>query len=242
MDRKHIKFSVDAQEYQKLLKEENEELKEKIICLESDACNEVSQAQFDDAMEDKDIEIKKLQEENEELKKNEGWWRHEIVKLLGWDEKEGAKWNSPYEHDVKVRDIFETLEGYIFAVRGGNQHDCETGEVNGYSPSLKQIKKENEKLNIKLKNSAKITKFVQKKVEKLKEENEELKKDIFTQHAEYGTFTDIKKIDVLRKQYMDFYNCLDQDDLKGLGLMNGEPLEHRDYIFYLQDKLAGRWE
>tara|TARA_R110002020_G_scaffold234429_1_gene446466 strand:+ start:546 stop:1250 length:705 start_codon:yes stop_codon:yes gene_type:complete len=201
MDRKHIKFSVDAQEYQKLLKEENEELKEKIICLESDACNEVSQAQFDDAMEDKDIEIKKLkeiiiglgpqgsylisaeaevkklQEENEELKKNEGWWRHEIVKLLGWDEKEGAKWNSPYEHDVKVRDIFETLEGYIFAVRGGNQHDCETGEVNGYSPSLKQIKKENEKLNIKLKNSAKITKFVQKKVEKLKEENEELKKE-----------------------------------------------------------------
>ena len=70
MDRKHIKFSVDAQEYQKLLKEENEELKEKIICLESDACNEVSQAQFDDAMEDKDIEIKKLQEENEELKKD----------------------------------------------------------------------------------------------------------------------------------------------------------------------------
>ena len=62
MDRKHIKFSVDAQEYQKLLKEENEELKEKIICLESDACNEVSQAQFDDAMEDKDIEIKKLKE------------------------------------------------------------------------------------------------------------------------------------------------------------------------------------
>ena len=213
MDRKHIKFSVDAQEYQKLLKEENEELKEKIICLESDACNEVSQAQFDDAMEDKDIEIKKLQEENEELKKevdeqldlnearsveyhmfktaefdrvreeneklkkNEGWWRHEIVKLLGWDEKEGAKWNSPYEHDVKVRDIFETLEGYIFAVRGGNHHDCETGEVNGYSPSLKQIKKENEKLNIKLKNSAKITKFVQKKVDKLKEENEELKKE-----------------------------------------------------------------
>ena len=282
---------------------EIKELKKKVAYLEKD--NEVGQEAFRDMIKMKE-ENEKLKKENEELKKNEGWWRHEIVKLLGWDEKEGAKWNSPYEHDVKVRDIFETLEGYIFAVRGGNQHDCETGEVNGYSPSLKQIKKENEKLNIKLKNSAKITKFVQKKVDKLKKELERtekeknnhkkfvdifeermgvinnnyccghepqynipmdeiderlkikdnidlalgplfkiikhLKKDIFTQHAEYGTLTDIKKIDVLRKQYMDFYNCLDQDDLKGLGLMNGEPLEHRDYIFYLQDKLAGKWE
>ena len=141
------------------LQEENEKLKEKIICLESDACNEVSQAQFDDAMEDKDIEIKKLKE---------------IIIGLG---PQGS---------------------YLISAEA--------------------------------------------EVKKLQEENEELKEEIFTQHAEYGTFTDIKKIDVLRKQYMDFYNCLDQDDLKGLGLMNGEPLEHRDYIFYLQDKLAGKWE
>ena len=100
MDRKHIKFSVDAQEYQKLLKEENEELKEKIICLESDACNEVSQAQFDDAMEDKDIEIKKLQETIKILEDiHSGDMK--IVKML----KE--KWNEEQEENKKLKEEFD---------------------------------------------------------------------------------------------------------------------------------------
>ncbi len=59
MDRKHIKFSVDAQEYQKLLKEENEELKKKVAYLEKD--NEVGQEAFRDMI--------KMKEENEKLKK-----------------------------------------------------------------------------------------------------------------------------------------------------------------------------
>jgi len=42
------------------LKKENDELKEKITCLESDSHNEVSQAEFDDAIDERDEEIKKL--------------------------------------------------------------------------------------------------------------------------------------------------------------------------------------
>jgi len=38
----------------------NEELQEKITCLESDSMNEVSQAEFDDMVEEKDAEIKRL--------------------------------------------------------------------------------------------------------------------------------------------------------------------------------------
>ena len=38
----------------------NEELQEQITCLESDSMNEVSQAEFDDMVEEKDDEIKRL--------------------------------------------------------------------------------------------------------------------------------------------------------------------------------------
>ena len=127
-------------------------------------------------------ENEKLKKENEELKENEGWWRHQIVKTLGWDEKEGAKWNAPYEHDVKVRDIFETIEDYIYLVRGGDKHDPETGEVIGNTPSLKEIKEENEKLTKELElrdcgsKEEAIARGLMEENEKLKEEVE-LKKD-----------------------------------------------------------------
>jgi hypothetical protein len=48
------------------LKEENETLEERNVCLESDNMNEVSQTEFDDAIEDKDEEIKKLKAKLEE--------------------------------------------------------------------------------------------------------------------------------------------------------------------------------
>lgn len=38
----------------------NEELQEQITCLESDSMNEVSQAEFEDMVEEKDDEIKRL--------------------------------------------------------------------------------------------------------------------------------------------------------------------------------------
>ena len=59
MDRKHIKFSVDAQEYQKL-QEENKKLKEIIIGLGPQGSYLISA----------EAEVKKLQEENESLKKD----------------------------------------------------------------------------------------------------------------------------------------------------------------------------
>ena len=122
-------------------------------------------------------ENEKLKKENEELKENEGWWRHQIVKTLGWDEKEGAKWNAPYEHDVKVRDIFETIEDYIYLVRGGDKHDPETGEVIGNTPSLKEIKEENEKLTkeLELRDCGSKEEAIARG---LMEENEELKAEV----------------------------------------------------------------
>jgi len=51
--------------YLKQITEENEELKEKIICLKSDSYNQVSQAEFDDMQEDLEAEIKKLKEERD---------------------------------------------------------------------------------------------------------------------------------------------------------------------------------
>jgi len=46
---------------------EVDKLKEEITCKESDSHNEVSQSEFDDAIEDKDEEIKELQKENNKL-------------------------------------------------------------------------------------------------------------------------------------------------------------------------------
>ena len=47
---------------------ENEELKEKIICLESDSHNEISMTEYEDMKEELEEEISELKEENEELK------------------------------------------------------------------------------------------------------------------------------------------------------------------------------
>ena len=37
------------------------------------------------------------------------------------------------------------------------------------------------------------------------------------------------------KQLGDYYNCLDKDELDGLAMLEGSPLEHSDYIRYLND-------
>ena len=133
-------------------------------------------------------ENEKLKKENEELKENEGWWRHQIVKTLGWDEKEGAKWNAPYEHDVKVRDIFETIEDYIYLVRGGDKHDPETGEVIGNTPSLKEIKEENEELKtevVKWRVAHQIGDEIPLMIEKLKKKIEKQDEIILIKDHEY---------------------------------------------------------
>ena len=133
-------------------------------------------------------ENEKLKKENEELKENEGWWRHQIVKTLGWDEKEGAKWNAPYEHDVKVRDIFETIEDYIYLVRGGDKHDPETGEVIGNTPSLKEIKEENEELKaevVKWRGAHQIGAEIPLMIEKLKKKIEKQDEIILIKDHEY---------------------------------------------------------
>lgn len=133
-------------------------------------------------------ENEKLKKENEELKENEGWWRHQIVKTLGWDEKEGAKWNAPYEHDVKVRDIFETIEDYIYLVRGGDKHDPETGEVIGNTPSLKEIKEENEELKaevVKWRVAHQIGAEIPLMIEKLKKKIEKQDEIILIKDHEY---------------------------------------------------------
>jgi len=148
-------------------------------------------------------ENEKLKKENEELKENEGWWRHEIVKTLGWDEKEGAKWNAPYEHDVKVRDIFETIEDYIYLVRGGDKHDPETGEVIGNTPSLKEIKEENEELKaevVKWRVAHQIGAEIPLMIEKLKKKIEKQDEIILIKDHEY---------DELNKKKWDYEDVIE---------------------------------
>ncbi len=72
-------------------------------------------------LEDLEHKIKNKVDENNE------WWKKELMKLLGWDEDEGAKWNSPFNFDVKVRDIMEELEGRLNP--SNEERDPETGEV-----------------------------------------------------------------------------------------------------------------
>ena len=83
------------------LTEENEALEEKITCLESNSHNEVSQAEFDDAIDERDEEIKKLNykiksykcltgrltEENEALYINEKI-REPLIQKLTLENKE----------------------------------------------------------------------------------------------------------------------------------------------------------
>lgn len=61
-----------------------EELQEQITCLESDSANEVSQAEFDDMVEEKDDEIKRLKEEHnkfDEIWKTEGITEQDIIDM-----------------------------------------------------------------------------------------------------------------------------------------------------------------
>jgi len=182
------------------LQKKNEELKKDLYETKCKVEN------YEKYLLDNEEEIKKLKKENEELKENKGWWRHQIVKTLGWDEKEGAKWNAPYEHDVKVRDIFETLEDYIYLVRGGDKHDPETGEVIGNTPSLKEIKEENEELK-----------------EKLEKMEEQLHKLMFCQSkgAEmYGNQNKLlrEKIEKLTKE-LELRDCGSKEEAIARGLM-----------------------
>ena len=66
------------------LLEQIEELQEQITCLESDSANEVSQAEFDDIVEEKDDEIKRLKEEHnkfDEIWKTEGITEQDIIDM-----------------------------------------------------------------------------------------------------------------------------------------------------------------
>ena len=69
------------------------------------------------------------------------------------------------------------------------------------------------------------------------EKNEELKKEIFCVDCETGELSDKKKTDELEKKLRDYYDCLDEDEIMGLGIMNGAPVEHNDIIFYLRSAL-----
>ena len=164
-------------------------------------------------------ENEKLKKENEELKENEGWWRHQIVKTLGWDEKEGAKWNAPYEHDVKVRDIFETIEDYIYLVRGGDKHDPETGEVIGNTPSLKEIKEENEELKaevVKWRVAHQIGAEIPLMIEKLKKKIEKQDEIILIKDHEYDELKKnlelSEKLVKVEAELFEKVECVDEEE------------------------------
>jgi DNA polymerase II small subunit/DNA polymerase delta subunit B len=59
------KLYLKTLDEKKALKKENEELKEKITCLESDSYNEISMAQYEDMKEDYEEEMEKLKQYKE---------------------------------------------------------------------------------------------------------------------------------------------------------------------------------
>ena len=105
--------------------------------------------------------IKYLTDEIEKLKKDKGWWRKKLIELLGWDEENGAEWNSPYNFDIKARDIIGELEDRLNVnpLPPNTRLDPETGEI---VPILKGDE------------------VLEDDIEKLKEENEELKTSLQT--------------------------------------------------------------
>ena len=47
-----------------------------------------------------------------------------------------------------------------------------------------------------------------------------------------------EKNEELEKKLSDYYDCLDEDEIMGLGIMKGAPVEHNDIIFYLRSTLS----
>ena len=95
-------------------KKTREELQEKITCLESDSMNEVSQAEFDDMVQEKDDEIKqikkkcmksisKLAREKKDLKKYETMI-HCVWSDLYWADKAGC--------EVSFKDVSASCDYY----------------------------------------------------------------------------------------------------------------------------------
>tara|TARA_R110001592_G_C12658647_1_gene702182 strand:- start:113 stop:553 length:441 start_codon:yes stop_codon:yes gene_type:complete len=76
---------TNERDWKDLSEEKIEELEEKITCLESDSMNEVSQAEFDDMVEEKDDEIKRLQKYADIMRDIDG---DDLTNLLcdhGWE-------------------------------------------------------------------------------------------------------------------------------------------------------------
>jgi len=118
---RYIKEKDDMEKEYEVLKAENEELK-------SLTQNKINEAVISEPMVGKlYVDIAKLIEVVESKDKTIKWWKETILNLLGWDEDEGAKWNSPHNFDVKVRDIMEELEGRLNP--SNEERDPETGEV-----------------------------------------------------------------------------------------------------------------
>ena len=178
----------------KKLKKENKKLKEKIICLESDACNEVSQAQYDDMEEDFKEEIKKLKEENKKLAElhniattlansDNEYLQEKIKKLEQWKEE-----SMDMREELKV--IHDKLGNIVFDAEG-----WEKDIINKLAPKiiekkdkfkelfmkekkeLKKLKEENNKLLLKETQTNNENVSIKSEIEKLKEEFEEFKMD-----------------------------------------------------------------
>ena len=102
------------------------ELKEKIICLESDGCNEVSQAQYDDMEEDFKEEIKKLkeknniyiqhaktlQEEKDKLEKENKDYLFDVIDNTGFD-KDVFDEEADFDIEVFIHNVKNRLDQWI---------------------------------------------------------------------------------------------------------------------------------
>ena len=88
------------------LKKEIKKLKEKIICLESDACNEVSQAQYDDMEEDFKEEIKNLKEKLEKENKD---YLFDVIDNTGFD-KDVFDEEADFDIEVFIHNVKNKLD------------------------------------------------------------------------------------------------------------------------------------
>ena len=243
-----MKFTYQGAEYDfdvqgeidnatKKLKKENKKLKEKIICLESDACNEVSQAQYDDMEEDFKEEIKKLKEENKKLAElhniattlansDNEYLQEKIEKL----EEELERWmeeSMDMREELKV--ITDKLGNIVFDAEGWEKDIInklapkiiekkdkfkelfmkEKKELKKLKEEIKKLKEEEERLEAVECVCVEEIKELKEDIEKLKEENNKLLlKETQTNNENVSIKSEIEELKEYKKKIVNFKKML----------------------------------
>jgi hypothetical protein len=189
----------DEEEINKL-KEENEELK-------SLTQNKINEAVISEPLVGKlYVDIAKLMEVVESKDKTIKWWKDTLLDLLGKDSEEGAKWNAPYEFDVKARDIIEELGDRL----GENKTLKE--EIEELKENIADMEKTTELMEENIKKGGKIYGLMKEETSK-EEKKEEILNNLHSQLANPFHPVGLEKAD-MENDTKHFQKVIDDGHLK----------------------------